>query len=101
MVTRILLSSHFTYFSISLIIAPTLQQPSDTGPCHTDTEKQVEKLLSHNQELEEEVTELRQSQARSTSLFEEGVQKQKVLNKLNSISVIIKGIYFFTIPFLN
>ncbi|XP_022342625.2 uncharacterized protein LOC111136219 isoform X1 [Crassostrea virginica] len=56
-------------------------QPSDTGPCHTDTEKQVEKLLSHNQELEEEVTELRQSQARSTSLFEEGVQKQKELEE--------------------
>ncbi|XP_078338676.1 uncharacterized protein LOC111136219 isoform X2 [Crassostrea virginica] len=55
--------------------------PSDTGPCHTDTEKQVEKLLSHNQELEEEVTELRQSQARSTSLFEEGVQKQKELEE--------------------
>ncbi|XP_062583545.1 kinesin-like protein KIFC3 isoform X2 [Saccostrea cucullata] len=53
--------------------------PSDTGPCHTDTEKQVEKLLSNNKELEEEVQELRQSQARSTSLFEEGVKKQKDL----------------------
>lgn len=56
-------------------------QPSDTGPCHTDTEKQVEKLLSHNKELEEEVQELRQSQARSTSLFEEGVKKQKDLEE--------------------
>lgn len=56
-------------------------QPSDTGPCHTDTEKQVEKLLSHNKELDEEVQELRQSQARSTSLFEEGVKKQKDLEE--------------------
>jgi hypothetical protein len=48
------------------------------GPCHTDTEKQVEKLLSHNKELEEEVQEVRQCQARTTSLFEEGVAKQKV-----------------------
>lgn len=61
-----------------MLYASVLQQPSDTGPCHTDTEKQVEKLLSHNKELDEEVQELRQSQARSTSLFEEGVKKQKV-----------------------
>lgn len=61
-----------------MLYACVLQQPSDTGPCHTDTEKQVEKLLSHNKELDEEVQELRQSQARSTSLFEEGVKKQKV-----------------------
>lgn len=61
-----------------MLCIPVLQQPSDTGPCHTDTEKQVEKLLFHNKELEEEVQELRQSQARSTSLFEEGVKKQKV-----------------------
>lgn len=61
-----------------MLYASVLQQPSDTGPCHTDTEKQVEKLLSHNKELDEEVQELRQSQARSTSLFEEGIKKQKV-----------------------
>lgn len=48
------------------------------GPCHTDTEKQVEKLLSHNKELEEEVQEMRQSHARTTTLFEEGVIKHKV-----------------------
>ncbi|XP_048752389.2 kinesin-like protein KIFC3 isoform X3 [Ostrea edulis] len=56
-------------------------QPSDMGPCHTDTEKQVEKLLSHNKELEEEVQEMRQSHARTTTLFEEGVIKHKGLEE--------------------
>ncbi|XP_060066424.1 kinesin-like protein KIFC3 [Ylistrum balloti] len=55
-------------------------QSSDTGPCTTDTEKQVAKLQGDNDRLQEELTDLKQSYGQSTDMVKQGAKQYQQLD---------------------
>lgn len=65
-----------------------VNQNDATGPCHTDTEKQVEKLQSENSKLIDEIDDLKRKNNRTSDLFRHSTQEQQILKedliKLNS-----------------
>ncbi|XP_021358280.1 kinesin-like protein KIFC3 isoform X2 [Mizuhopecten yessoensis] len=56
-------------------------QSSDTGPCTTDTEKQVDKLQGENDRLQEEMTDLKQVYSQSTDMVKQGAKQYQQLDE--------------------
>ncbi|XP_069113930.1 kinesin-like protein KIFC3 isoform X2 [Argopecten irradians] len=56
-------------------------QSSDTGPCTTDTEKQVAKLQGDNDRLQEELTDLRQVYSQSTDMVKQSAKEYQQLDE--------------------
>ncbi|XP_033753860.1 kinesin-like protein KIFC3 isoform X2 [Pecten maximus] len=56
-------------------------QSSDTGPCTTDTEKQVAKLQGDNDRLQEELTDLKQVYSQSTDMVKQGAKQYQQLDE--------------------